>query len=200
MIKTVIFDLGGVYFTNGTKRAVKIFSSKYSLEKTEVKNVLKGDLGSQYRIGSLTTEEFWTSAKKKWNLSVSSNELSSIWLEGYEPIEGMENIVNRLIDAGYELIYLSDNVQERVDYLNNRFHFIDKFKDGIFSFTAKIRKPDLKIYQMALEKSSNFAEESVYIDDVKEFLEPAMKLGMKTILFKNVNQLATDLKGLGLMF
>ena len=49
MIKTIIFDLGGVYFTDGTQRAIDIISKEYNLNKDEVANVFKGEIGTKYR-------------------------------------------------------------------------------------------------------------------------------------------------------
>ena len=37
-------------------------------------------------------------------------------------------------------------------------------------------------------------EECIFIDDLKETLKPARKLGMKTILFRNNKQLVRDLR------
>lgn len=200
MIKTAIFDLGGVYFSDGTKRAIRVISNMYNLAVSDVENVIKGDAGTDYRRGQLTTEEFWNKAKQIWKINATSDELSDIWFGGYKPIEGMNDILAKLSAAGYELLYLSDNVQDRVNYLNKRFNFLPKFNDGIFSFAFNVRKPDIRIYQLALEKTSNTSSECVYIDDIEEFLEPALRLGMKAILFTNVQQLIKDLNGLGLVF
>lgn len=200
MIKTVIFDLGGVYFTDGTKRAIEIISSKYNIPDEKVKHVLNGDLGTKYRIGNITAKEFWRQAKEFWGIEVPSDELAEIWFEGYKPIEGINELISSLKASGYEIIFLSDNVQERVDYLQNKYLFMDKFKDGVFSHIVHVRKPDLKIYEMALEKSSNHAEECVYIDDKPQLLGPARKLGMKVISFESALQLKKKLRELGLKF
>jgi putative hydrolase of the HAD superfamily len=200
MIKTIIFDLGGVYFTDGTKNAIIRISNNYHLPEEKVKEVLKGELGAQYRTGAITEQQFWQKAKKIWNINASNNNLRQIWLEGYEPIKGTVAIVDRLREAGYELTFLSDNVQERVDYLQGKYHFLEKFRAGVFSHIAKIKKPDVKIYMLALENSTSTANECVYIDDKPKFIEPAVKLGMKGIVFLNPAQLEKDLKNLGLNF
>ena len=46
-----------------------------------------------------------------------SRKLAAIWLEGYRPIPGTLAIIEKLDTKGYEILYLSDNVQERVDYV-----------------------------------------------------------------------------------
>lgn len=196
MIKTIIFDLGGVYFTDGTKQAIEVISEKYNLDPEKVKAVLKGELGTKYRIDEITADTFWEEAKKYWNIKASSAELAQIWLDGYKPIEGTIDIVKRLKEKGYELLFLSDNVKERVGYLQEKYNFLSYFKDGVFSHIAKTRKPDPKIYLLALEKSSNPIEDCLYIDDNLKLVESAEKLGMKGVQFINPDQLESELKTL----
>lgn len=59
--------------------------------------------------------------------------LQKYGLKAYKQIPGIFNLIDRLNIAGYEVLYLSDNVEERVNYLEERFHFLGKFRDGIFS-------------------------------------------------------------------
>ena len=64
MIKTIIFDLGGVYFTDGTSKAIKIISEKFGLNREIVSDVFKGEIGTKYRKSEISHEEFWKLAKK----------------------------------------------------------------------------------------------------------------------------------------
>jgi len=200
MKKTIIFDLGWVYFTDWTKHAIETISKIYNISQENVKNVLKWELGTKYRIGELTAEEFWSKAKEFRWLNVPSAELANIWLEEYKPIPGTAKIIDRLNKALYEIIFLSDNVQERIDYLQAKYPFLDKFKWGVFSHLVKTRKPDPKIYELALNEASNKAGECIYIDDKLELLEPAKLMWMKTIHFQTVEDLEKSLKDLGLKF
>src|SRR5436853_7423845 len=90
-VHTIIFDLGGVYFSDGTKRAIALFSSKYGLDEQEVSDQLIGKLGSEWRMGKLNAEQFWSQFKARWKLDVPSEELSLEWFEGYELNPGTES-------------------------------------------------------------------------------------------------------------
>jgi HAD superfamily hydrolase (TIGR01509 family) len=198
MAKTIIFDLGGVYFSDGTKNAIKIISEKYNISLKDVQNALKGDSGTKYRTGHITANEFWNEAKKLWNIDVPNEELSKIWLEAYKPIDGTENLVKRLKNSGNELLFLSDNVEERVKYLDEKYNFIRNFDDGVFSYLAKVRKPNPDIYKLILEKVHN--KNSIYIDDNPELLKPAKELGIEVIAFKNAFQVENELRRMGVEF
>ncbi len=197
MIKTIIFDLGGVYFTDGTAEAIREIAHRYHIDVGAVKSVLKGELGTQYRVGAITAKQFWDGAKSIWNVEAENLDLAQIWLKGYAPIEGTVTLIDALRNAGYELIFLSDNVQERVEYLDMKYHFIQKFKGGVFSHIAHTRKPDPIIYKQTLKLTNSPASDCVYIDDKPELLEPAKALGMSVIHFQNPEQLKNTLNYLG---
>ena len=198
MIKTVICDLGGVYFTDGSARAIERISAAYDIAADRVSDVLMGDLGSRYRFGEISVAEFWDGAKQDWNLQVPTDQIANLWLHAYEPIEGTVALVDRLRTAGYEMLFLSDNVQDRVDYLEKTYGFLHRFKDGVFSHVVGLRKPDPTIYELALQKTSHPAECCVYVDDKPRMLEPARMLGMSIIAFKSPDQVERDLQSLGL--
>lgn len=196
-IKTVIFDLGGVYFTDGTTIAIDIVSKRWNVDSNVVANVFRGKIGTAYRENQITHSEFWKQFKEELGIDAPMEELAEIWLKGYVPIEGTVEIIKELKEKGYEILYLSDNVQERIDYIEEKYHFLQYFKSGVFSHIAGVRKPNPKIYQYALEESSNPAENCVYIDDKPKLLEEADKLGMATIAFVNANETRRKLIELG---
>lgn len=197
MIKTIIFDLGGIYFTDGTKNAINEISNRFNIPKEEVHNVLLGELGVQYRISEINEKEFWEKAQALWGTNQDPKLLSDIWIEGYKPIEGIQHLVKKLTNNGYETLFLSNNVQERAKYLEEKYQFQQYFKDGAFSHIVGLIKPNIKLYQLILEKTKSKPEEIVYIDDKEKYLEPAKKLGMHVIQFKDVKQLKQDLEKLG---
>ena len=200
MIKTLICDLGGVYFTDGSARAIERISAIYHIAEARVRDVLMGPLGSSYRYGQIGAAQFWEGAKQSWDLQVPTDEIANIWLHAYEPIEGTVALVERLRRARYEMLFLSDNVQERIDYLESRYGFLQRFEAGVLSHRVGMRKPDPRIYELALAKASHPAVQCVFIDDKPPMLEPAKRLGMSVIAFENPRQLELDLQGLGLAF
>jgi HAD superfamily hydrolase (TIGR01509 family) len=199
MHRTVIFDLGGVYFSNGTRTAIDAIADRYRINRAAVDDVLNGEAGNEYRIGMLSAEQFWQRAKTSWNIQESTQALSLLWCSSYRPNHETVRLVDRLKNAGHELLYLSDNTAERVAYLDQRYRFLQKFDEGIFSHIVKRKKPDPVIYQLLLDKASHRAAACVYIDDKPAYLLPAEKLGMKVIVFTDAAQLESRLKELSLL-
>lgn len=193
MIKAIIFDLGGVLFTNGTKKFKKYLIEKYSLRENDVTEVMEGEIGSKYREAKITRDDFWKLVKEKLGLDADINQLETEWINGYELIHGTKEIIFEL-KKQYKVYYLSDNVRERIDKINTKYDFLRWFEGGIFSHELGVRKPHLDIYKKALEIAEVGPHKAVFIDDKAICLPPAEALGMKTILFLNPHQLLDELK------
>ena len=201
MITAVIFDLGGVYFTDGTRIAVGNISKKFNLESEKVGEIFKtgSKIGTLYRKGEITAEEFWNEFKKIFKIDAENEELTRTWLESYEPIKGTVEIIQQLKVKGIKLYFLSDNVKERVEYLQGKYNFLENFIDGVFSHKVHKTKLDsTDIFKLALEMVKEKPENVVYIDDKEQYVKPAKELGMNTIQFKNPEQLKSDLKKFGI--
>lgn len=184
MIKAIIFDLGGVLFTNGTKKFIADISSKYSIDPETVKDIMDGDVGSQYREAKITRDQFWKTVLEKLNIKEDIKTLEDQWISGYDLIEGTRDIILDLAKK-YKVYYLSDNVRERVERINDRYNFLEWFEDGIFSHEVGVRKPNPEIYKYTLNKAQVEPEEAVFIDDKQSALEPAKEMGITTILFES---------------
>lgn len=198
-IQTVIFDLGGVYFTEGVKQFAKKMEA-HGVSEEKVREVVDGSLGVRYRTGEITPAQFWSAAMSNWKLSLDTSTVTQMWLDGYVPIDGTSALIDKLREASYELLFLSDNAPDRIEYLESHYHFLHKFKAGVFSHLIGVRKPHKKMYEQALKLTSSPPQSCVYIDDKPNLLEPAKELGMATIAFNSPEQAEAELRGLGLSF
>lgn len=198
MIKVIIFDLGGVLFTNGTKKFIQDISNKYNLDIELIKEIIDGEVGSQYREAKITRDEFWKIVLEKLNISEGIDNLEKQWISGYELIEGTKEIILELAKK-YRVYYLSDNVKERVDKINNKYNFLQWFEDGIFSHDVGVRKPNPEIYRYILRKAQVSPNEAVFIDDKLSALKPAQEMGITTILFETPEKLREKLVEIGII-
>ena len=198
MYKLILFDLGGVVFTNGTKKFVTDISARYGIKYEEALNVLDGEIGTKYREGKIGRDEFWKLVLESLPLRETIDGLESEWIGDYELIPGTKEIMDKL-RGKYKIMYLSDNVKERVDKLDARFGFISWFDDGIFSHEVGVRKPNPKIYEYALQKGQVEPSESIFIDDKPKMLEPAREIGITGLVFESPERLESDLERMGVL-
>ena len=197
MIKAIIFDLGGVYFTDGTSKAVQKVSKKYNLNSQEVSDFFgtKNNIGRLYRQGKLTSKEFWEEFEKQFGIKVNKEDLTKQWILCYKPIQGNVDLIEKLRKNGLKIYFLSDNVKERSDTLQKKFKFLENFNDGIFSHKVGLTKSDgIKVFRIAIQKTRNKPNEIIFIDDKEDYVKTAKSLGMNAIHFKNTKQLKKELK------
>ena len=81
----------------------------------------------------------------------------------------------------------------RIEKFNLRSYFLVFFS----SCYLGVRKPDPRIYGLALKITQRKPEECIFIDDREENVEPARELGIHGIQFQTVAQLRDDLARLG---
>lgn len=199
MIKTLIFDLGGVYFTDGTKNTPGKFQQLFDISCARTNKVLNGPLGMRYRMGLISEKMFWREAQTIFGTNLDFRRLRDLWLSGYIPIDGTVDLIKNLKSNGYEVLYLSDNIEERIAYLDDKYRFRQYFHSGVYSYEANMVKPDIGIYRLVLGCTKKRPSECIFIDDKDEFLEPARTLGMNVVQFQDPLQLKNNLISLGVV-
>ena len=96
--------------------------------------------------------------------------------------------IRELKERGYQVLYLSNYSHFVMDAKPEVLDFIPYMDGGIFSCDVKMIKPEERIYRRLCETYGLDPEECVFLDDRKENLDPARKIGLQTILFENYPQ------------
>ena len=82
-------------------------------------------------------------------------------------------------------------------YRIEKFGLREIFRVFISSCFVGLRKPESRIYRLAVEITQINPEECCFIDDRALNLECAQKLGMRTIQMQTLDQLRADMGKLG---
>lgn len=193
MIKAIIFDWGGVI---GKDLSPSIYSdmSKINRMSPELMKESIKEEQKLFQTGKIVDVEFWKRIGSK--LCIEPKTVENIWINAFKEKakidSDVENIITDLNAKGYKLAILS-NMIKPFGRSNGEKRFYKLFSAVIFSHEAGMRKPDEEIYIHASEKLGVEPDECIFIDDKERNLLPAEKIGMKTILFKNAEQLKKDL-------
>lgn len=199
MIDIIVFDLGGVVFTNGTKRLARFISETYHKDYDTVYQFLNySDWGNAYREGTITRDDFWKAFEEQFDIHNDIDMIEQKWFDVYEVVEDTKQIVLELSQK-YKVYFLSDNVKERVEAAEKKYGFQKWFEGGIYSHDVGVRKPKPAIYRLMLQKIGVSPEQTLFIDDKEINLPPARELGMQTLLFINATKLREDLRNLSLL-
>jgi HAD superfamily hydrolase (TIGR01509 family) len=203
MIKTIIVDLGGVYFEDGTKIALPKIYKLVKAPKRKVDEIFCGypkKEGWLYRRGKITKRKFWNAAVKKLKINKELvPKLQEIWHSSYKPIKGMKELIAEL-RKNYKVVAFSGTTRERIEYQNKKYGLLKDFDDFVLSFKVGFTKREIDFYKILLKRLGKMKckpEECILIEDGEFVLDIAKSFGMKTILFKNPKKLKLDLKKFG---
>ncbi len=91
------------------------------------------------------------------------------------------DILHELKNNKYECYVLSNWSWETFLGMDKKYPFLNQFDDLIISGKEKLVKPDAQIYKLAIKRFNLIPEETIFIDDKKENIDAANKLGFLTI-------------------
>lgn len=76
--------------------------------------------------------------------------------------------------------------------------WLDRFDVQVWSYQLRMAKPDAEIYRHTLKQLGTKPEQTLFLDDKQVNIDAANAVGMKGVLFTNVDQLRVDLMAQGL--
>lgn len=83
----------------------------------------------------------------------------------------------------YDFVLLSNDVSEWSAYITEHYGLNRFFRRKIVSGDVKCRKPDRKIFEIALDTVGKHAEDCLFVDNSVKNLRTAEELGIRPILF-----------------
>ena len=196
-IKTIIFDLGGVYFTSGTQLTLGKLHERYHIQDWRALGRFFGSEpgrpGCSLRLGRISMEEFERRFFERFGIREKDPTiLRKIWFSNYVPYHSMSHVVETL-NKNYRLVVFSGNIRERVNFLNERYDFLKHFHDGVFSYEHGYNKSDEPFYEELLNHIECAPSEALLIDDNYETIKIGKEFGFNTILFSFTEQLLKEL-------
>ena len=194
MEKTIVFDLGGVvFFLDGSSyKGREKMADSLGLDKEKLHKIWfeKKDL---LVTGKMDEEEFLKEIVKISEKPISLEDIKIKIRENNIVNEEMLSLLRKLKENNL-LVALNNEIKEWNEYRISKFKLNDYFESIISSCDVGVAKPDIKIYEILLDKLKKSPEDVIFIDNREENLIPAEKLGIKTHLFKSKEILVDWLK------
>ena len=196
MIKGIIFDYGGVIRKSPAECIHRRVADSFGLSVHEVREKSR-KLMHLSKIDAITPEEFWHKIGE--HLSIQNIcSLKNIWLEEFKIISFVDERVVSLIKKmkKYKLCLLANVSNIYKDVTDSRYDYL--FDEVVRSYEVKCRKPDKKIYMIALNRLGLRAQECIIIDDQEQNLISARELGLRTIRYESCGSLVKSLRSLSI--
>ena len=122
------------------------------------------------------------------NFNISEKRIEKWLIKAYKSFFNLNNelikYIKKLKKKGYKVAILSDQWHFSKEALYTR-RIIKLFRPIVTSCDVGMRKPNPKIYKLMLKKLKLPAKQILFIDNQEWNTRPAKKLGMKTLLFKD---------------
>ena len=190
LIDKYIFDLGKVIV-------------KFKVENL-FKKFFKTDREIKYFLNNICTWDWHIQQDTKYDTSKAADSLIKKYPDYKIPIEAFYGRFLEMIDGIYEenlkialnlkkkgkKIYILSNFPgDQFDNFMKENKFLNEFDDMIISGKVGLKKPDKKIYELAIKKFDCNPSKTLFIDDRPENTEAAQNLGINIITLDDPGKL-----------
>lgn len=196
MIKSIIFDLGGVLIDwNPGYLYKKIFHNEEDIEWF-LKNVCTPEWNAQQDAG----RSFADATKELLAKFPQYEQAIRAWYDRWPetiggPIHETVGILKSLKNANRQRLFALTNWSaETFPWALQRFDFLQWFEGIVVSGEEKTRKPFPEFYEILLTRHRVVPQEAIFIDDSLENVEVARRLGLHGIHFQGASVLGVELR------
>lgn len=201
MIRLFVFDLGNVILPFEHRQiAVKLHEVSRIRDRFTPDDLFRflfdGDWGlvNPYEEGLMSSLDFFDGLRQRYKLELEFLEFKDIWNHIFEENPEINAIITHLKNQDYPVFLLSNINELHFSYIIERYPIVQSLDERILSYEVGARKPHEKIYDAVFEKTDMARDETLYIDDIKAYVEAAKRYGLQGLHFKNAKDLWEFLK------
>ncbi|MEP6794588.1 MAG: HAD family phosphatase [Saprospiraceae bacterium] len=198
-IRNLLFDLGNVIIDLDLEKTTTELKKCFSSDAD--KNIIDR-IFIEYECGRVSTDIFINTLLSQSNRSVQALDIIEAWnamLLGI-PVYRLEML--KILKDNFNVYLLSNTNELHLEWVHrylSRAHHIDDFENRFFehayySHLIGDRKPSPSIYKHIIDDACITPDLTLYMDDVKENIDVAEKLGFKTYLVNSDVDIAEYLK------
>ena len=153
-------------------------------------------LVARVEVGAISGEEFERELAAVLSEGLASpvvaEQLVDRMLEGIEPEQRMIDAVRRAREGGTATALLSNSWSSR-QYWIDGYEPAELFDVVVISGEVGLRKPDPRIYHLAAERLGLSPAVCVFVDDFRENVEAAERVGMRGVFHEDPDRTIAEL-------
>jgi putative hydrolase of the HAD superfamily len=174
-----IFDIGNVLVRFDHGHAARAFAAMGAdlSDRAGLEN-----LAARYERGGVDRAEFLAALRVLLRHSADDADVARAWQEIFEPNLPMWELVEKLHEE-YPLYLLSNTNCLHHEYLLREYAIFGKFSDGVFSYSAKLAKPERGIFEEAIKQFGVKPAATIYLDDLAANVEAARGAGLRAFRY-----------------
>lgn len=199
-VEAIVFDLGNVLIDFDHRIAAGRISGFTDYSPKEIFNLFfDSELTGLFEQGKIQPQDFFRKVKEILRADIEYPEFLPIWNEIFFLSDKNHQVYGlaKLLRCKYRLALLTNINVLHFEYLKSAFGVFDVFDKVLASCELGLSKPNPQIYKKTLEILGVLPGETLYFDDRTELIESAAGLGIRSFLFRSVEQLKKDLVACG---
>lgn len=199
-IRTILWDVGGVLLTNAWDRQQRdAVVSHFGLDRADFE-LRHAEVAEAWERDELGVDEYLRRTVFFQPRSLSPAEfLDAMRAESAVLADSALKIARQVAASGeYVLATVNNESRAMNEYRLKKFGLQEIFRSFFTSCYLGVRKPDRRIYQIALDVLQRDPEDVVFIDDRPENVAAAASLGIHAIRYTGSAPLADGLAKLGI--
>ncbi len=194
MIKAIIVDNAGVLINTCHYSFYKKLANHSAYN---IKYITKHFEGKNFHImemSKITIREYFDRQCKQFKIKgLSYDWFKKNWVKIFKRNKFMEKFV-RKNHKKYKIWMLTNTNSLHYNYLKKKFPIYNFVKNKVISYKIRMAKPDKNIYRYALKKIKLKPKECLFIDNRRENIVTANKLGIKSIWYTTNSKFNKALK------
>jgi FMN phosphatase YigB (HAD superfamily) len=199
-IRAIIFDIGRVIIALDPSRAIDTIGAGSKLAPDKLWATVQDDpLWMGWQEGRVTPREWYANLIARFHTPISFDEFCNAWNSVLVPKPILPERLFKQLSKKCRLVLLSNTDPIHVGCIESKFTFVRRFQKRIYSCDVGASKPGLKIFRAAINAAGVPAKQILFIDDVRENVLAARRIGLKALQFRSRRRLEADLRGLRLL-
>jgi putative hydrolase of the HAD superfamily len=191
-IRTLFWDVGGVLLTNAWDHEERSQATeRFRLDKDDFEKRHKESV-QPFEEGRITLGDYLRRTVFHQPRIFSEEEFKEFMFGLSKPKPDVLEI-GRGLRGKYLMGTINNESRELNQYRIDTFGLDECFDLFVTSCFVGIRKPDERIYRLALNLTHRAPEECCFIDDRPVNVEAAARVGLRTILLTSAQQLGREL-------
>ncbi len=193
-ITGLFWDVGGVILTNGWDHASREKAvAQFHLDSEDYRDRHELTFPA-LETGQMTLDEYLQRTIFYRSRPFTREQFKEFMFAQSREYPETRAVLRALARSGkYRLATINNELLELNQYRIERFNLREDFSAFFSSCYLGVRKPDERIYRIALQVTQCDPKRSVFIDDRPPNVEGAQKTAMNTIHYQNVQQLRAAL-------
>jgi putative hydrolase of the HAD superfamily len=186
-VRAVLFDLGGVYYTEGFRDGLFAIARKHGIGEHEFYEAATRIIfANGYVRGEAPERVFWDELASAVGITADLFADRALIMAAFKPRPGMAPFVARtreLVPVGL----LTDQCNWLYE-LDERDGIFPAFDVVINSYEEGYTKRDSEIFRIACQRMDVLPEEAVFFDDSTGNVSNARDFGMRAYLFEDIEK------------